>query len=72
MNEIKVYEPKIELCKICNERQSLLLPLCEIDGELKTYPVCVECKDKIPYRTIPVKTTLSQGYCCLKTSPKLI
>lgn len=62
--KLKVYEPKPEPCKICNERQSLLLPLCEIDGEVKMFPVCLECQNKVPYEIIPVTTTLGELCIC--------
>lgn len=67
--EMKVYEPKSEPCKICKERQSILLPVCRIDGEIKLFPVCMECKDKIPYPIIPVTTTMGEG-CYFKNIGK--
>jgi len=59
---MKIYEAKSDLCRICNDRQSLLLPICEIDGKTKTFPVCKECYDKIPYKIIPVRSEMSEGY----------
>ena len=59
---MKIYEPKKELCRICNEKDSILLPIVNIDDKLQWYPVCIECKDKVPYPTIPVTTTMDKGY----------
>jgi len=59
---IKVYEAKKEPCKICNEKDSIFLPICVIDGERKMFPVCPDCRDKVPYPVIPVKMTLGEGY----------
>lgn len=60
--KIKIYEPKFNPCKICNERQSTLLPICIINGVKKMFPVCSECRDKVPYDVIPVKEILGEGY----------
>lgn len=65
----KVYEPKVESCRICNKSQSLLLPLCEIDGEIRMFPVCLECRDKVLFKTIPVTTTMEEGYICCSNLP---
>tara|TARA_Y100000034_G_scaffold69360_1_gene83718 strand:+ start:252 stop:464 length:213 start_codon:yes stop_codon:yes gene_type:complete len=59
---MKVYEPKKEPCKICEVNDSTLLPICVIDGELKMFPVCRDCVDKIPYKEIPVKSKMGKGY----------
>jgi hypothetical protein len=60
--ETRVYEPHREPCKICNERDAVLLPYCKIDGEIKMYPVCMECKDEVPYEEVPVITEMDVGY----------
>lgn len=62
MNNIKVYKPKFDPCKICNEQQAMFLLLCKIDGDIKMFPVCRKCHDKIPYEIIPVKGKVGQGY----------
>lgn len=67
----KIYEPKFEPCRMCNERNSTLLPLCEIEGEIRFYPVCYECADKIPYPEIPVKTKMDSGYFYCPNIPKV-
>ena len=59
---IKIYEPKKESCKICELNDSLYLPICIIDGVEKMYPVCKDCLDKVPYKTIPVTTVMDTGY----------
>lgn len=57
---MKIYEPKKELCHVCKERDSIFLPICEVDGVVKMIPVCRECRP--PYPVIPVKTSMSKGY----------
>jgi len=52
-----------ELCKICNNRTAIVYPLCELeDGSQFMYGVCMECRDKVPYKVIPIKVTLDEGY----------
>jgi len=58
LGTMKIYEAKKELCKICNERDSTLLPICVIDCKRQWYPVCIQCKDKIPYPDLRVITVL--------------
>lgn len=62
MNEIRIYEPKREPCKICKERLAVVLPVCEDEGKRFWYPVCLECRDKVPYKNIPVNTEMDEGY----------
>lgn len=68
---IKVYEAKKEPCKVCNERDSVLLPIVNIDDKLQWYPVCVECRDKVPYPVIPVVSVLGEGYFYCPYQPNL-
>jgi len=59
---VKIYEPKFDPCRICNLRQSILLPICK-DGERQfVYPVCLECRDKVPYEVVPIKCELGEGF----------
>lgn len=60
--DFKVYEPKHEPCRICEERNSIFLPICIIDGAKKVFPVCLECREKVPYETIPVTTVIGEGF----------
>lgn len=58
----KIYEsPKVK-CNICNDKEAILLPICVVDGYLKTVPVCIDCEDKVPYKVIPIKVELDKGY----------
>lgn len=51
------------LCKICNLREVVYLPFCEdAEGNQFFYGVCTGCRDSVPYKVIPVKTTLDTGY----------
>lgn len=63
---MKVYEPKKVPCKICEINDSLYLPICEIDGKRQMFPVCKECRDKVPYKVIPVRTVMDKGYYYFK------
>lgn len=59
---MKIYEPKREPCNICKDKYSVLLPYC-LDGDrIFCFPVCIECRDKIPYQTIPVRRTMDEGF----------
>jgi len=58
---LKVYEPKSILCKVCNEKESLIVLFCEINEEVKALPVCLECENKVPYNTISITTTLGKA-----------
>ena len=49
-------------CKICNIRDAVMLPLCENEGEQFFYGVCMECRDKVPYKVIPIETKMDTGY----------
>lgn len=66
---MKVYEPKPIPCSICKDKESIFIPLCLIDGEVKVFPVCQECQDKVPYEKIPVCTQMDKGHICVKEIP---
>ena len=68
---MKVYEAKKDLCRICNVKQSILLPYCLINGNIKVFPVCNECRDKVPYETIPVIVTMDKGYYFCPHKPEI-
>ncbi len=60
---IKIYEPCKKPCQICNERDVVLLPYCrDQDGKEFFMHVCLECRDKIPYEVVPIKTYMDEGY----------
>lgn len=58
----KVYKHTPEPCKLCNIRNTVIYPLCEDDGKQFFYGVCMECRDKVPYKVIPIKTEMDVGY----------
>lgn len=66
----KIYKSKSELCKICKEKEALLLPICIIEEKTQTFPVCADCVDKIPYQKVPVTTTIDNGYFFFPKNPK--
>ncbi len=59
---MKVYEPKKVPCSICTTNAGVMLPICIIEGERRMYPVCIECKDKVPYEIIPVRSVMDKGF----------
>lgn len=65
MEKYKMYEPTFEPCRICEINNSILLPLCIIDGKAKLFPVCSDCRDCLPYETIPIQPKMDVGYICL-------
>jgi hypothetical protein len=71
MGEIRVYESKPEPCRLCKERQGVLMPLCK-DGDREPFffLVCPECRDKVPYEVIPIKVTMDPGYFYCPEIPK--
>ena len=70
MGEIRIYEAKQEPCRLCNLRQGVLLPLCQ-DGDCEPFffLVCLECKDKIPYKIIPIKVEMGAGFFYCPETP---
>ena len=69
--EWRVYKAKQVLCKVCGERDSVLLPICVINGVEKMYPVCEECRDKVPYEVIPIECKMDEGYFYCPNIPAL-
>jgi hypothetical protein len=83
---LKVYEPKYVACDICKSENCYYLIFCrQPEGELPVkvynwmgvdYPgvfsmhVCKGCRDKVPYETIPVRTTLEEGFFFCPDIPK--
>lgn len=59
---IKVYEPFVELCKICSSKTAVWLPLCRDGNKQFVFPVCNDCKDKITYEIIPIIIENTVGY----------
>jgi hypothetical protein len=53
---IVVYDVRREPCKICELRDSILLPTCEINGEQELFPICLECRDRLPYKVVPIES----------------
>lgn len=62
--DLKVYNLPSVKCKICDDKESVYLPLCRKpdSNELFMFPVCKECMDKVPYVTIPVTSVMDEGY----------
>lgn len=63
---MKTYKPKPVPCDLCDALDSTLIVNCIIEEQIKTLNVCVNCKNKIPYETIPVNTTMDVGYYFVK------
>lgn len=73
-----VIEPKSQPCDLCHAPDSFYMTLCkQPEGEepSRSYfwngeeiprafmlSTCRDCHDKIPYETIPIKTSLGEGY----------
>lgn len=66
--DFKVYKSPPLSCSLC-EQQAILLPLCLINERAVVYPVCANCRDKIPYPTMPVVTVLDEGFFCCPERP---
>lgn len=67
--EWKIYEPKFDPCRICGVNNSVLLPYCKDGDRTFWYPVCRDCRDKIPYEVIPVAVKISEAYACMPYLP---
>ena len=49
-----------DFCRVCNEKESILLPICEIENQFRFFPVCIDCVDKVPYKIIPIKERMGE------------
>jgi len=59
---MNVYQQTPQFCKLCNIRNAIVYPLCEDDGKQFFYGVCMECRDKVPYKVIPIEYKMDTGY----------
>lgn len=56
------YEPATSLCELCKTNSSVLLPICEVKGEFRMVPVCLDCRDDLPYEVLPISCVMDTGY----------
>ena len=57
-------------CEICIDRQGVLMPYCRDGDKEFFFFTCRECRDKVPYEVIPIKTGMDSGFFYCPNMPK--